>query len=59
MSDIPVSIDHILEEMQNVQSSVLGDLIQQLAVQRVINRQQEETILMLRSHLEELTGTER
>lgn len=50
----PLSTELLIEESKIVQSQVVGDLMQQIAIQRTINRQQEQIIHSLRSRIEEL-----
>lgn len=58
MTDSRINAHEILEEAKAVNSAVVGDLMEQLIIQRAINRQQEQTIIMLRSRIEVLTQTE-
>ena len=51
-----LSIDKVLEEIKAVQSGILGDLMHQLSIQRAINRQQDETIVILRDRIKEMTS---
>ena len=44
----------MIEEMKAVYSQTIGDLLQQIALQRTVNRQQDSDIELLRKRIEEL-----
>lgn len=58
MSDLPITPDVLIEEIKAVSSTLIGDLMSQIAIQRAINRHQEQTIIILRKRVEELTAKE-
>lgn len=48
-----LTAEDVLIEQRSVSTALIGDLVSQLAMQRAINRSQEEELMILRRTVEE------
>ena len=51
----PLSANDVLTQHREVTTNLIGDLVQQLVLQRAVSARQEEQIIILRRTVEELT----